>query len=94
MDHWLIPQLSANHQGPYVVTKDNAAALIRLLRHIMETKGLTAYIADRDELWMSSLPKLLCALRSDSTSLIEFGSAQYGNDSFRIGGRGKQTTIS
>ena len=51
LDHWLVPQIAANHQDSYRIEDEHVALLIRLLRHILASKGMSKYIIDdKDEL--------------------------------------------
>ena len=50
MDYWLVPQVSCFYHLRYEMDSGKAAAVMRLLRHVLEAKGLGHLIRQRDEL--------------------------------------------
>jgi hypothetical protein len=44
LDHWIVPNVSAFVYDHYVLSDANIAEIIRLLRFLLEKKGLTSYI--------------------------------------------------
>ena len=48
MDYWVVPQVSAYYHGDYAMDGDKAAAVVRLLKHVLHQRGLSALL--RDEL--------------------------------------------
>ena len=46
LDYWLVPQVSAFIFANYTLNEDSVDAVMRLLRHIAETKGLHHLLKD------------------------------------------------
>ena len=46
LDHWLVPEIATNHQDIYRLNEKNVGALVRLLTHILRTKGLGHFLVD------------------------------------------------
>ena len=49
-DYWLLPQVKAHYFGTFNMDQPSADALIRLLRHVINTKGLQYLLHTQDEL--------------------------------------------
>ena len=51
-DYWLVPQVDATYFSRFVINKTNAAAVARLLRHVLQAKGLDELLVSeaKDEL--------------------------------------------
>jgi hypothetical protein len=39
LDYWVLPQISSGYFANYKATEENVAAAIRLVKHIVDTKG-------------------------------------------------------
>ena len=51
IDYWLVPQVHANYHLKYHLDDENIAAAVRVLRHVIEQKGLTELLlTGRNEL--------------------------------------------
>ena len=50
LDYWLVPQLSATLRGNYTMDGSKAAAVVRLVQHLVETKDMLRHEGLRDEL--------------------------------------------
>ena len=51
MDYWLLPQIHANYYLKYEIDQAGVDAAVRLLRHIIDARGLThLYAPGREEL--------------------------------------------
>jgi hypothetical protein len=50
LDHWLVPQIRANHRGFYSLDEKNIDALMQLLRHILTKKGYKDRLLDYQEM--------------------------------------------
>ena len=49
MDYWLLPQISTHLYLKYTLTVENVGAAVRLVRHLLEQKGLTSLITQPSE---------------------------------------------
>ena len=49
-DYWMCPQIATNYHLKYTVDDEQVAAAVRLLKHVIETKGLTDLLVNHDEL--------------------------------------------
>ena len=50
LDYWILPQIHVNYHLKYTATADGVDALIRLLTHVIEKRGLEHLLAEHDEL--------------------------------------------
>ena len=48
-DYWLVPQVSAFYHLSYKMDQSKADAVVRLVKHVLETKGL-GHLLRREEL--------------------------------------------
>ena len=50
MDYWLVPQLHATYRTSYTLDPGKIAAVLRVVAHVLELKGLGHIMTRRDEL--------------------------------------------
>ena len=50
LDYWMVPQVRARFAAKYEFNSENVAAVVRLVRHILTTRGLDRLLQHRDEL--------------------------------------------
>ena len=49
-DYWILPQIHVNYHLKYTATENGVEALVRLLKHVIEKKGLQHLLAEHEEL--------------------------------------------
>ena len=50
LDYWILPQVQTHFFGDYHMDGAGVAAAVRLVRHLLEAKGLGHVVRGRDEL--------------------------------------------
>ena len=48
LDYWLIPQISANYYFRYAIDDAAVQALLRVVMHILELRGLAVHLSSED----------------------------------------------
>ena len=48
LDYWLVPQLSTSFPQNYTMTVDSAAAVLRLVKHVIAKRNLGALVQNAD----------------------------------------------